>query len=266
MSTLILQRVPTTLFVVGSSQILALCVALPVGIYAATRPYSIFDQIANTLAFIGFSLPTFFTGLLFILLFSVTLDWLPLRLSFRRRGDGLALVLGDVPPGDHADHGARPVPGGLLHALCALGRARRHPARLRHHGAPRASASAGHIARHAQRADPGRDAGGAADAGRVRRRHRHRADLPHPGHRLAADRRHPGQRHPGDHGGDLVFACLVVPSTSSRDVLYGWLDPRIAFADPAVAERARHRRHVSPGRDAWRRFRRHRWPWRAPSC
>jgi len=74
---LILQRVPTTLFVVGSSQILALCVALPVGIYAATRPYSVFDQIANTLAFVGFSLPTFFTGLLFILIFSVSLDWFP---------------------------------------------------------------------------------------------------------------------------------------------------------------------------------------------
>jgi peptide/nickel transport system permease protein len=74
---LILQRLPATLFVIGSAQILALLVALPVGIYAATRPYSIFDQIANTLAFIGFSLPTFFTGLLFILLFSIYLDWLP---------------------------------------------------------------------------------------------------------------------------------------------------------------------------------------------
>ena len=74
---LILQRVPTTLFVVGSSQILALAVALPVGVYAAMRPYSIFDQIANTFAFVGFSLPTFFTGLLLILIFSVQLDWLP---------------------------------------------------------------------------------------------------------------------------------------------------------------------------------------------
>ena len=44
---------------------------------AATRPYSIFDQVANTFAFIGFSLPTFFTGLLFILVFSIQLDWLP---------------------------------------------------------------------------------------------------------------------------------------------------------------------------------------------
>jgi peptide/nickel transport system permease protein len=74
---LILQRVPTTLFIVGLSQILAILIAIPVGVFAATRPYSIFDQIANTLAFIGFSLPTFFTGLLFILIFSIYLDWLP---------------------------------------------------------------------------------------------------------------------------------------------------------------------------------------------
>ena len=75
--TLILQRLPATLFVIGSAQLLALAVALPVGVYAATRPYSIFDQIANTLAFVGFSLPTFFTGLLLILVFSIQLDWLP---------------------------------------------------------------------------------------------------------------------------------------------------------------------------------------------
>ncbi|NLS68621.1 ABC transporter permease [Bradyrhizobium brasilense] len=75
--TLILQRLPTTLYVIGSAQLLALLIAIPVGVYAATRPYSIFDQLANTFAFIGFSLPTFFTGILFILVFSVKLDWLP---------------------------------------------------------------------------------------------------------------------------------------------------------------------------------------------
>jgi peptide/nickel transport system permease protein len=74
---LILQRLPVTLFVIGSSQVLALLIALPVGIYAAVRPYSVFDQIASTLAFVGFSLPTFFTGILFILIFSIDLDWLP---------------------------------------------------------------------------------------------------------------------------------------------------------------------------------------------
>src|SRR6266542_1694445 len=75
--TLILQRLPTTLYVIGSAQLLALAIAIPVGVFAAPRPYSIFDQIANTLAFVGFSLPTFFTGLLFILVFSIYLDWLP---------------------------------------------------------------------------------------------------------------------------------------------------------------------------------------------
>ncbi len=75
--TLILQRVPVTVAVIGASQVVALLVALPVGIISAVRPYSWFDRIASTIAFIGFSLPTFFTGLLFILLFSITLDWLP---------------------------------------------------------------------------------------------------------------------------------------------------------------------------------------------
>src|SRR5581483_10272199 len=79
--TLILQRLPATLFVIGSAQVLALLIALPVGTLAATRPYSIFDQIASTLSFVGFSLPTFFTGLLFILIFSVQLDWLPFVFS-----------------------------------------------------------------------------------------------------------------------------------------------------------------------------------------
>ena len=75
--TLIWQRVPVTLAVIGASQVLALLIALPVGIYAATKPYSLFDKVANTVAFMGFSLPTFFTGLLLILLFSIKLDWLP---------------------------------------------------------------------------------------------------------------------------------------------------------------------------------------------
>ncbi len=76
-STLIMQRLPVTLVVIGASQILAIVIAIPVGVLAATRPYSLFDQIANTFAFIGFSLPTFFTGLVLILVFSIQLDWLP---------------------------------------------------------------------------------------------------------------------------------------------------------------------------------------------
>ena len=75
--TLILQRLPVTLVVLGAAQLLAILIAVPIGTYSALRPYSLFDQLATTFAFIGFSLPTFFTGLLFILLFSIYLDWLP---------------------------------------------------------------------------------------------------------------------------------------------------------------------------------------------
>ncbi|MCG2627257.1 ABC transporter permease [Bradyrhizobium sp. WYCCWR 13023] len=90
---LILQRLPATLYVIGSAQVLALLIAIPVGVYAATKPYSLFDQIANTLAFIGFSLPTFFTGLLFILIFSVTLDWLPFVYTTDIKATGIRWVL-----------------------------------------------------------------------------------------------------------------------------------------------------------------------------
>jgi len=75
--TLILQRLPTTIIVLGAAQLLGILVALPIGTLSAMRPYSVFDQVATTFAFIGFSLPTFFTGLLFILVFSIHLDWLP---------------------------------------------------------------------------------------------------------------------------------------------------------------------------------------------
>jgi peptide/nickel transport system permease protein len=74
---LILQRLPVTIAVIGLSQLLALLVAVPVGVLAAVKPYSWFDRIASTLAFVGFSLPTFFTGVIFILVFSVNLGWFP---------------------------------------------------------------------------------------------------------------------------------------------------------------------------------------------
>ncbi len=74
---LILQRLPTDLWVVGSSYLVAVALAVPIGVLSAVKQYSVFDQIATTFAFIGFSLPTFFTGLLFIIVFSVRLRWLP---------------------------------------------------------------------------------------------------------------------------------------------------------------------------------------------
>jgi len=76
-SQLIRQRLPTTLFVVGTAYLVALLIAIPIGIISAIRQYSIVDNVATTFAFLGYSLPTFFTGLVFILIFTVKLHWLP---------------------------------------------------------------------------------------------------------------------------------------------------------------------------------------------
>ena len=76
-SDLIKQRLPQTLKVVGIAYLIAVLVAIPIGILSAVKQYSIFDQIATTFSFIGFSLPAFFTGVLFILIFAIKLGWFP---------------------------------------------------------------------------------------------------------------------------------------------------------------------------------------------
>ncbi|HUN99432.1 MAG TPA: ABC transporter permease, partial [Bradyrhizobium sp.] len=91
-STLIFQRLPVTLAILGSAEILAVVVSLPVGVLAGTRPYSLFDQIASTLAFFGFALPTFFTGLLLILIFSIRLHWLPFVFRSNLSSTGLEWI------------------------------------------------------------------------------------------------------------------------------------------------------------------------------
>ena len=74
---LIWQRLPNTLAVLGVAYVFSVLLALPIGVVSAVKRYSIFDHAATTFAFIGFSVPTFFTGILLILLFSVKLHWLP---------------------------------------------------------------------------------------------------------------------------------------------------------------------------------------------
>ncbi|HEV8536574.1 MAG TPA: ABC transporter permease [Candidatus Limnocylindria bacterium] len=76
-SGLIWQRLPNTLAVVGVAYLVGIVVGVPIGVISAVKRYSGFDHLVTTFAFIGFSLPTFFTGLLLILLFSVKLHWLP---------------------------------------------------------------------------------------------------------------------------------------------------------------------------------------------
>jgi peptide/nickel transport system permease protein len=75
---LITQRLPQTLKVIGIAYLLSIVIAIPVGVLVAVRPHNPLSIGATTLAFIGFSMPTFFTGLLFIIIFSVNLRWFPM--------------------------------------------------------------------------------------------------------------------------------------------------------------------------------------------
>ncbi|WP_343082188.1 ABC transporter permease [Ostreiculturibacter nitratireducens] len=71
------QRMPQTLWVVGLAYVVGVIIALPIGIISAYRQYSWFDQIGTFVAMIGFSVPTFFTGVVLIIVFAVNLGWFP---------------------------------------------------------------------------------------------------------------------------------------------------------------------------------------------
>ncbi|CAM3205788.1 peptide/nickel transport system permease protein [Paracoccus aminovorans] len=73
----IAERLPQTLTVVGLSYVLGVLIAVPIGIVSAYRQYSWFDQIGTFVAMVGFSLPTFFTGVVMILVFGIRLQWFP---------------------------------------------------------------------------------------------------------------------------------------------------------------------------------------------
>lgn len=73
----LMDRIGVSLSISGTAFLLGIAIAIPVGVLSAVKQYSWFDNLATTFAFIGFSIPTFFSGLLLILLFSVKLGWLP---------------------------------------------------------------------------------------------------------------------------------------------------------------------------------------------
>ncbi len=74
---IIYQRLPQTLWVVGIAYIIGVVIAVPIGVISAYRQYSFFDQAGTFVSMIGFSVPSFFTGVLAIVIFSVQLGWLP---------------------------------------------------------------------------------------------------------------------------------------------------------------------------------------------
>ena len=75
---LIIQRTPQTLWVVGLSYLFGILIAIPIGIVSAYRQYSWFDQVGTFISMVGFSVPTFFTGMVAIIIFSVQLGWFPM--------------------------------------------------------------------------------------------------------------------------------------------------------------------------------------------
>ena len=71
------ERLPHTLTVIGTAYLVAILIALPIGIYSAYRQYSWFDQVGTFVSMVGYSVPTFFTGLLAIIIFTTWLGWFP---------------------------------------------------------------------------------------------------------------------------------------------------------------------------------------------
>lgn len=73
----ILQRLPATLILMVTAYVIAQLIALPAGILAALRRYSFFDQAVTFLSYVGYSMPTFWLGLMLLLIFAVFVPLFP---------------------------------------------------------------------------------------------------------------------------------------------------------------------------------------------
>jgi peptide/nickel transport system permease protein len=83
-SVLIAERLPATALLAAAAMVVAVCLALPLGVIAALRPRSMLDMLAMLLALVGISMPNFWLGPLLILVFALHFGWLPVS----GRGDG----------------------------------------------------------------------------------------------------------------------------------------------------------------------------------
>ncbi len=73
----IMARLPNTLLLTGLALLLSLAVAVPLGVISAVRRHSWIDNLATVLSTAGTSIPSFWFGLMAILIFAVELGWLP---------------------------------------------------------------------------------------------------------------------------------------------------------------------------------------------
>ncbi len=74
---LVLERLPATFELAGAGLVIALCLAIPAGIVSAVRRNTSVDYISTVVALLGQAMPTFWLGIMLILVFSVRLNWLP---------------------------------------------------------------------------------------------------------------------------------------------------------------------------------------------
>jgi peptide/nickel transport system permease protein len=74
---LILERMPATLELASAAMLIAVALGLPLGLWAGLKPRSVAGRTIMTGSILGFSLPTFWVGLMLIMVFSVHLGWLP---------------------------------------------------------------------------------------------------------------------------------------------------------------------------------------------
>jgi peptide/nickel transport system permease protein len=75
--SLIAQRLPQTLLLMGGALLVSILIAIPLGVYQAARRNTTFDRIASLGVFAAWSMPTFWFGTLLIAIFAVTLRWMP---------------------------------------------------------------------------------------------------------------------------------------------------------------------------------------------
>ncbi len=74
----ITERIPITITINILSLIVTFCIAVPIGVLSATRQFSIFDKLTTIFVFIGFSTPHFWLALICMIVFGVSLGWLPI--------------------------------------------------------------------------------------------------------------------------------------------------------------------------------------------
>ena len=221
----LLDRVQPTVLLTLYALSIQVLIGIPAGVLAAVRHNSPLDRVLTVMAISGSAIPTFFLGILLILIFAVRLRWLP---------SGGYVPFGEDPA---AHFKAMLLPAfalgfsaaGLLARLVRssmLDVLREDYVRTAFaKGLPEQSRD--RPPRAAQRAHPGPDRHRHLDRGAARRRRRHRDGLHHPGHGRLVVQSIARRDYPVIQGAIIAIAMTYVLVNLVVDVLYVYIDPRV---------------------------------------